>query len=161
MGRYWGVVWGRDNRLCCLWYSVGLGGGGAWLVGWYVWRLLGSLRGCCSRWGVFCPRVSIVCVCVRARARSLAHLVYLQERKKHFNKWEIIWFVKPCKYSTSTVAIVGFKFPLEGVMEEDKVRLQIRKLVHMAYNFVTKEPWNIPHTALIRQQGPIMLPALQ
>jgi len=29
MGRYWGegVVWGRDNRLCCLWYSVGLGWG--------------------------------------------------------------------------------------------------------------------------------------
>jgi len=26
MGRYGGgLVWGRDNRLCCLWYSVGLG----------------------------------------------------------------------------------------------------------------------------------------
>jgi len=36
--------------------------------------------------GVFWPQVSIVCVCVCAR--SLAHLVYLQEKKKHFNKCE-------------------------------------------------------------------------
>ena len=29
MGRYWGegLFGGRDNRLCCLWYSIGLGVG--------------------------------------------------------------------------------------------------------------------------------------
>ena len=41
---------------------------------------------------VFWPQVSIVCVCVcvcaRAHARGLAHLLYLQERKKHFYKCE-------------------------------------------------------------------------
>ena len=27
MGRFWG----RDNRLCCLWYSIGLGVCGLWV----------------------------------------------------------------------------------------------------------------------------------
>ena len=38
--------------------------------------------------GGFWPRVSILCVCVCARARGLVHLVFLQEREKHFNKCE-------------------------------------------------------------------------
>jgi len=35
---------------------------------------------------VFWPQVSIVCLCVCVR--GFAHLVYLQERKEHFNKCE-------------------------------------------------------------------------
>ena len=39
--------------------------------------------------GFFWPQVSIVCVC--GRARSLPHLVYLQERKN------ILTYVKECR----------------------------------------------------------------
>jgi len=33
MGRYWGggLFGCRDNRLCCLWYSIGLGVRGLWI----------------------------------------------------------------------------------------------------------------------------------
>jgi len=71
---------GRDNRLCSLWYSIGLGVHGLWVSMFDVfWVLFGVvfLGG-----GYFGLRYPLLCVCVR----SLAHLVYLQERKKHFNK---------------------------------------------------------------------------
>jgi len=35
-----GIVWGRDNRLCCLWYSIGLGVRGLWVSMFDVFRVL-------------------------------------------------------------------------------------------------------------------------
>ena len=93
MGRYWGggLFGGRDNRLCCLWYSVGLGWG--CVVSGLVCLTSSGFSSGLGSVGVFlasfplCVCVCVyvwcvcVCVCVCARARCLAHLVYLQERK--------------------------------------------------------------------------------
>ena len=63
MGRYWGrgLFGGRVNRLCCLWYSVGLGVRGLWVsvfdIFWVLFRVVVLGR-------VFWLQVSIVCVCV-------------------------------------------------------------------------------------------------
>jgi len=64
MGRYWGgwFFGGRDNRLCCLWYSVGLGVRGLWVSVFDVlWVLFGVvvLGGGFLASGIHC-----VCVCV-------------------------------------------------------------------------------------------------
>ena len=81
MGR--GLFGGRDNRLCFLWYLIGLG---CVVSGLVCLTSSGFSSGLLFSVGVFlasgfhCVCV-YVCVCVRARARSLAHLVYLQERK--------------------------------------------------------------------------------
>ena len=84
---------GRDNRLCCVWYSVGLGVRGLWVsmfdVFWVPFGVV-VLGGGFFASGFHCVSVCVcvcvsvyvcVCVCARARARSMAHLVYLQERK--------------------------------------------------------------------------------
>ena len=67
MGRYWGggVFRGRDNRMCCLWYSIGLGVRGLWVSVFDVfWVLFGVvvLGGGFLALGFHC-----VCVCARAR----------------------------------------------------------------------------------------------
>ena len=67
MGRYWGVGGGlfgsRDNRLCCLWCSIGLGVRGLWVSMFDVfWVLFGVVVLGGGSW----PQVSIVCVCVCA-----------------------------------------------------------------------------------------------
>jgi len=56
-----GVFWGRDNRLCYLWFSTWVGVRGLW-VGMFdvFWVLFGVV----VLGGDFLPQVSIVCVCV-------------------------------------------------------------------------------------------------
>jgi len=57
------VFGGRDNKSCCLWYSIGLGVRGKWVsVFDILWILLGIVfRG--VRGGGVWPQVSIVGVC--------------------------------------------------------------------------------------------------
>ena len=79
MGRYWGGGYfgGRDNRLCCLWNSIGLGVRGLWVSMFDVfWVLFGVvLDG--GFFGLRFPLCVCVFVCVCVCARSLAHLVYI------------------------------------------------------------------------------------
>ena len=51
----------------------------------------GFSSSCCSRWGFLASGVHCVCVCVCVRARSLVHLVFLQEEKN------ILTNVKECR----------------------------------------------------------------
>jgi len=67
-----GLFGGRDNRLCFLWYLIGLGCVVSGLV--YL-TSSGFSSGLFFSVGVFWAQVSIVCVCVCVR--SLAHLVYI------------------------------------------------------------------------------------
>jgi len=62
MGSYWGggLFGGRDNRLCCLWYSFGLGCG---VIGLECLRCSGFFSGLLFSVVVFWPQISIVCVC--------------------------------------------------------------------------------------------------
>jgi len=64
MGRYWGgvVFGGRDNRLCCLWYSIGLGVRGLWVSIFDVfWVLFGVVVLGGGFFGLRFP----LCVCAR------------------------------------------------------------------------------------------------
>ena len=62
---------GRDNRLCCLWYSIGLGVRGLWVS---MFDIFWVLFGVVVLGGVFWPQVSIVCVCVGVCVRARAWL---------------------------------------------------------------------------------------
>jgi len=75
MGRYWGGGCLGAVIIGCVVCGIQLGWGGV-VCGLVCLTSLGSLRGCCSRWGFFWPQVPIVCVCVCvcvcARARAPA-----------------------------------------------------------------------------------------
>jgi len=74
IGGVW-VVTGRDNRLCCLWFSIGLGVRGLWVSMFDVfWVLFGAVLG-----GGFWPQVSVVCVCVCARVAWRIWYIYGRE----------------------------------------------------------------------------------
>ena len=61
MGRFWG----RDNRLCCLWYSIGLGVRGLWVSVFGVfWVLFGVVVHGGGLFGLRFPFCVCVCVCV-------------------------------------------------------------------------------------------------
>ena len=64
--------------LCCLWYSVGLWVRGCGLV---CSTSSGFSSGLLFSVGGFCSRVSIVCVCLRARV-ALAHFGVSTREKK-------------------------------------------------------------------------------
>ena len=66
---------GRDNRLCCLWYSIGLVVRGLWIS---IFDLFWVLFGVVVLGGGF---LASGFHCLYMRVRGLAHLVYLQERK--------------------------------------------------------------------------------
>jgi len=70
-GRVWGggLVGGRDNRLCCLWYSIGLGVPGLWVSMFDVfWVLFGDVVLGGFFFGLRFPLFVCVCVCVCVRA---------------------------------------------------------------------------------------------
>jgi len=74
-----GLFGGCDNRLCCLWYSVGL------VLGCVVSGLVcltssGFSSGLLFSVGDFCPQVSIVCVCVCARVAWRIWCIYRKEK---------------------------------------------------------------------------------
>ena len=76
-GRLFG---GRDNRLCCLWYSIGLGVRGLWVSMFDVfWVLFG---GVVLGGGFLASGFHCVCVCVAWR------IWCIYRREKHFNKCE-------------------------------------------------------------------------
>jgi len=80
-----GVLGGRDNRLCSLWYSIGLGVHGLWVS---MFDVLWVLFGVVVLRGVFVASgFHSVCVCVCVCTWLGAFGVTTGE-KKHFNKCE-------------------------------------------------------------------------
>ena len=90
MGRYWGGGILRAVIIGCVVYGIQLG----WVCvvcGLVCSTSSGFSSGCLFPVGVFLASgFHCVCVCVCVCVRGLAHLVYLQERNKIFNKREKI-----------------------------------------------------------------------
>ena len=99
-----------------VWYSIGLGVCGLWVsmidVFWFLFRVV-VLSGGFLASGFHCMFVCVcvcVCVCACMRARGLAHLVYLQERKN------ILINVKECREGSRLNFKVGNTHSTQAIL---------------------------------------------
>ena len=89
--RLWvGIRGGRDNRLCCLWYLIGLGVRGSWVSMFDVfWVLFGVLV---LGGGFFFLASGFHCVCVCVCVQVVWRIWCIYRRKKN-----ILTNVKECR----------------------------------------------------------------